>query len=78
MLPLCSRRREAAAAVMALDQSTLEVTGLAIGEVGWLEEGADAVLGAPAQGAVVGDVAEEQACVVAKPHRPFQPAEALG
>ena len=64
--------------MVAADQATLLVPGLAIGVIGWLTEHRHAVLFTPAQGAVVGDVVEQEAVVIAEPHRSFDPAKAIG
>ena len=70
---------DAPAAVLAGDEATLAVAGVAVGEVGGLAEHADGTrLLLPLQDAVVGDVAPQQVAPVADPHRPLRPAAAGG
>jgi len=69
----------AAAAMLAGDQPTLAVAGIAVGEVRRLAEDADrAGLFLPFQDALVRDVAAQQIAAVAEPHRAFGPAQAGG
>ena len=67
-----------AGAVQARDQPAFLVPGVAVGEVARLAVDRDALALDPAQDAVVGDVAEQQAVGIAEPHRPLGPAAALG
>ena len=77
-VPVVLNTGEFSLAVVARDQPALTIAGLAIGKAGWFPEHTHPVLLVPAQGAVVGNVVKEQALVIAKPHWPLQPAEALG
>ena len=69
---------EVAAAVMAGDQAPLAVPGLAVAVVGGFPEDGNPMDLTPAQGAVVGEVVEQQALVIAKPNRTLKPAKAVG
>ena len=65
--------------MLAGDQAALAVAGVAVGVVGRLAEHRDgAGLLVPPQDAVVGDVAPEQAALVAEIDRPLGPAAAIG
>src|ERR1700746_2271343 len=71
------RSREAPRVVLAGQQSALAVAAIAIAVIRWTAEDRDlAGLLAPAQHAVVGDIAEHQVASVAKPYRTFRPSRA--
>src|SRR5687768_16131561 len=65
--------------MLAADEPSLPVAGVAVGEVRRLAEDADrAGLLFPFEDALVRNVAAEQIPSVAEPHRPFGPAQAGG
>ena len=71
--------RDAAGQVLAADQPTLAVAGVAVGVVRRLTEHADRTRAVvPAQDAVVRDVRQQQVAPVAEPHRALGPAQPGG
>ena len=72
------RTRDAARAVFAGHEAAFPVARVAVGKIRRLAECRDAERGAPAQHAVVGNVGEQQAIVIAEPDRPLGPVEPAG
>ncbi|GAA4168289.1 hypothetical protein GCM10023069_23730 [Shinella granuli] len=69
---------DAARAVLAGDEPAFPVTRVAVGEIGGLAERAHTERRAPAQDAVVGNVGEQQAIMIAEPDRALDPVEPAG
>ncbi|MNK97708.1 hypothetical protein D3C87_1180540 [compost metagenome] len=65
--------RNAAPAVLASDQPTFAVAVVTVAEMRWLTEHAKALIGRPAQHAVVGNIAPDHATLLADPHRALAP-----
>src|SRR5439155_22221887 len=75
--PVIFGRRDPPALMLAGDESSLAVAGIAVGVVRGLAEHADGThLLLPLHDAIVGDVAPQQIAPVAKPHRALGPTEA--
>ena len=64
----------APAPVFAGNEASLPVAGMAIGKIRRLAKDRYGAIRHPAQNALVGNIAEQQAIEIGKPHRPLGPA----
>ena len=64
-------------AMRAAEQAALPIPRMAVGEAGGLAEHRDAAALGPAQDAVMGQVADQQAILVGEPDRALEPGVAF-